>query len=474
MSKVQTLRVVVKQRLTAAAEEIFELFERTIAEYEEELCRHRKLLDAVFQPQVQLHRTDVQQLLGSEEEDPPEQQEWSSSLDQQDPPELPHIKEEQEELWINQEGEQLPGLEEADITKFTFTPVPVKSEEDDEEKPQSSQIDPRQTVVEIRDAKHWTREADVQDCGRPEPARNFNPDGRVQPATCDETSHSFEPDIDHIIDPEIDHDASEAETDDSYEWMETREPHSGLNPLQQNEVPGGDDMGETSVSSSECARSFGYEGHLQKHDGVQTEVKPFSCSVCGKSYHKKNSLRAHMNLHSGAERFSCPLCEKTFQWKRNVETHMTIHTGEKPFCCSICGTTFAQSSTLRAHLKVHTGEKPYACSICKASFGLSSNFYKHMRMHNGEKPFTCSVCGKGFGEGGHLKKHMTVHTGEKRFGCSVCGKSFAQHGTLRRHLITHTGEKPFSCSVCNKRFTRRHILNKHKCVGEGSRNKCSC
>ena len=56
MSKVQTLRVVVKQRLTAAAEEIFELFERTIAEYEEELCRHRKLLDAVLQPQVQLHR----------------------------------------------------------------------------------------------------------------------------------------------------------------------------------------------------------------------------------------------------------------------------------------------------------------------------------------------------------------------------------------------------------------------------------
>ena len=46
MSKVQTLRVVVKQRLTAAAEEIFELFERTIAEYEEELCRQRKLLDA--------------------------------------------------------------------------------------------------------------------------------------------------------------------------------------------------------------------------------------------------------------------------------------------------------------------------------------------------------------------------------------------------------------------------------------------
>ena len=59
MSKVQTLRVVVKQRLTAAAEEIFELFERTIAEYEEELCRHRKLLDAVCHTEDQLHRTGL-------------------------------------------------------------------------------------------------------------------------------------------------------------------------------------------------------------------------------------------------------------------------------------------------------------------------------------------------------------------------------------------------------------------------------
>ncbi|KAM3850110.1 uncharacterized protein ACN63O_020098, partial [Diretmus argenteus] len=67
---------------------------------------------------------DVQQLLVSKEEVPPEQQQ-SPSLDQENP-ETPHIKEEQE----SQEGEQLQGLEEADITKFPFTPVPVKSEDD--------------------------------------------------------------------------------------------------------------------------------------------------------------------------------------------------------------------------------------------------------------------------------------------------------------------------------------------------------
>ncbi|KAM6925904.1 uncharacterized protein PEZ65_009515 [Lycodopsis pacificus] len=37
-------------------------------------------------------------------------------------PEPSHIKEEQEELCTNQEGEQLQGLEEADV-KFSFTPV---------------------------------------------------------------------------------------------------------------------------------------------------------------------------------------------------------------------------------------------------------------------------------------------------------------------------------------------------------------
>ncbi|XP_032363686.1 golgin subfamily A member 6-like protein 7 [Etheostoma spectabile] len=149
MCKVQMLRALVEQRLTAAAEEIFGLFERTIAEYEEELCRskeenerQRELLDAVFNPQLRVHRADVQQLWVVKEVVPPEQQECSSSVDQQEysynvdqqePEAPPHIKEEQEELWSSQEEEQLLGLEESDITKFPFTPVPVKSEDDVEE-----------------------------------------------------------------------------------------------------------------------------------------------------------------------------------------------------------------------------------------------------------------------------------------------------------------------------------------------------
>ncbi|KAL3065033.1 hypothetical protein OYC64_015254 [Pagothenia borchgrevinki] len=142
--------------------------------------------------------SDVQQLVVVKEEVPPEQQEWSSSLDQEDPETPPHIKEEQEELWSSQEGEQLQGLEEADITKSTFTPVPVKSE-DDEEKPQSSQLHQRQT-------EHLETEADGEDCGGPEPARNSDPERHLQPETEDNPGDSSEPD-----------------TEDSADWMETED-----------------------------------------------------------------------------------------------------------------------------------------------------------------------------------------------------------------------------------------------------------
>ncbi|XP_041810701.1 gastrula zinc finger protein XlCGF28.1-like [Chelmon rostratus] len=395
MSKVQTLRAFVKQRLTAAAEEIFEQFERTIAEYEEEVCRQQKLLDAVFKPEVRLHRADDQQLLVSQDE-------WSPSLDQEDPPELPHIKEEQEEPWSSPEGGQLGGLEE-----FTFSPVPVKSEEDDEEKPQSEKD---------RDAEYVKTGADGEDCGGSEPDRKFSPD-HLQPATHDKTSDSSEP-----------------ETDDSCsKWEESREPQSGLKPGSDLEG----NSGKTSISSS--ATNFGHMGNLQRR---QT-VAPFSCLVCGKRYHHRKTFSNHMRLHSKEKTFSCPICKKAFPWRGDIPTHMRIHTREKPFTCPVCGKLFGQKSHLNQHFTVHTGEKR----------------------------FICSLCGNGFSRQATLIRHSAVHTGEKPFSCTACGKIFALHDNLRRHMTVHTGEKPFSCSVCNKRFTRRQILKKHKCAGEKPQKK---
>ncbi|MEQ2312078.1 hypothetical protein AMECASPLE_027289, partial [Ameca splendens] len=57
MSSVQHLRDFISERLTAAAEEIFGVFERTIVQYEEEMDRQRKLLDVTWRPDSSFQRT---------------------------------------------------------------------------------------------------------------------------------------------------------------------------------------------------------------------------------------------------------------------------------------------------------------------------------------------------------------------------------------------------------------------------------
>ncbi|XP_032364247.1 uncharacterized protein LOC116678432 [Etheostoma spectabile] len=109
-----------------------------------------------------MSETDVPKLSVVKAEVHPDQQGWSSSLDQAHP-DPPHIKEEQQQLWTSQEG----GLEEDD-SQFPFTTVPEKSEEDDEEKAQSSQLHESQTE-ENREAERTG--SDGEDCGDHKPAR---------------------------------------------------------------------------------------------------------------------------------------------------------------------------------------------------------------------------------------------------------------------------------------------------------------
>ena len=59
MSSAECLREFVNERLSAAAEEIFGAFKKTIFEYEEEIDRQRRLLDAVLKREIKLHRIGV-------------------------------------------------------------------------------------------------------------------------------------------------------------------------------------------------------------------------------------------------------------------------------------------------------------------------------------------------------------------------------------------------------------------------------
>ena len=59
MSSVQNLRELINERLTAAAEEIFTEFEKTIVQYEEEIDRQRRLLDNIWKPEIKLNTTGL-------------------------------------------------------------------------------------------------------------------------------------------------------------------------------------------------------------------------------------------------------------------------------------------------------------------------------------------------------------------------------------------------------------------------------
>ncbi|XP_041664513.1 zinc finger protein 184-like [Cheilinus undulatus] len=323
MFKVHMMRSYVNHRLSAAVNEVFELFERTIAEYEQQLSRSKeendrkqKLLDAVMNPEVPLPRpvsSDVQQVVVREEEVLLEQQERISSLSQEEPPEPAHIKVEQDDPWSSQEREQLQRPQEADISVFPSY-YPVMRDGNDGERPQSSQFCQTQNEPS-RYTEHFKTEVTEEDCRGSE--ADFNPDRYLQPITPDETSN-----------------LSISDADDSFDWEEGDE-------TQQQQ---------------------------QEHKGVNTEEKPFKCINCDKCYQTRRSLKIHMQRHSVEKPFSCSVCQKSFLWKAEMEMHMRVHTGEKPFCCSFCGKRFAVQGNLRQHLTVHTGEKPFGCNVCDRKF----------------------------------------------------------------------------------------------------------
>ncbi|XP_061746750.1 involucrin-like isoform X3 [Nerophis ophidion] len=175
--------------------------ERTIAEYEEELCPTKEEKERQQQKhQVVLHRTDIHQLIEHQEECLPHLQGDSFTLEypqplffkeeeggecpvgqeeadlskfpltvvsvkteehEDKPPESsqlhhspnvqqsPHIKEEEEEVWITQEEECLLGQEEADLSKFPLTVVSVKTEEHEDKPPESSQLHHSPNVQQV-------------------------------------------------------------------------------------------------------------------------------------------------------------------------------------------------------------------------------------------------------------------------------------------------------------------------------------
>lgn len=215
-----------------------------------------------------LFSAEVQQLLEMKEDHP----EWSLGLDQQDRESL-QIKEEQEELWTNQEGEQHNGLKVTDVTTFPFTIVTVKSEDDDKEKSQSLQLHQSQTEdnsemepLTSSPAKQVKTEPDEEDCGGPESEGNLDTHIYLQPKTDVKASDSSETEV----------------SNDDDDW---KEPVSDSGPKTRHS----DDVWKVSREPESGIKSQGAFNILNKS---------FSCSECDKEFLQRQSLQKHMTCHS--------------------------------------------------------------------------------------------------------------------------------------------------------------------------------
>ncbi|XP_061897144.1 zinc finger protein 568-like [Entelurus aequoreus] len=361
------------------------------------------------------HSSNIQQLVGRQEECPPQLMEGSSPLK--------HIKEEEEELWITQEEECLLGQKEADLTKFPLTVVSVKTEDQEDKPPESSQLHhgPSEEirVVEASSSsspRHVTAETDGDHCGGSQADQFLAPlsDGD------DTTSH-------HNVNMES--------------HMRT---HTEEKP-----------------SCSLCGNTFSRKSTLKHHMNMHTGERPFNCSICAKGFIRNWDLTRHMRGHTGEKSFCCSVCGKTFSDSSTIKMHMRTHTGEKPFVCSVCTEVFFQSSHLTQHMQTHTGERPFSCSVCGKRFSHQRSMQAHIRLHSREKPFRCLACAKGFVRNIDLTRHMRTHTGEKHFSCSVCSKRFSNQNILQIHMRTHTGEKPYSCSMCGKKSSNKGNIQRH-------------
>uniref|UniRef100_A0A8D3CX14 C2H2-type domain-containing protein n=1 Tax=Scophthalmus maximus TaxID=52904 RepID=A0A8D3CX14_SCOMX len=382
MSAPLLLGAFVQERLTAAAEEILEVFQRTIEKYEEEASSSKQEIERL--------RGLLQEFSSRGEETPREQRhcepEAEASLgDDQRDPEPRIIKEEDQEFWARQQDAE-PGGELNDASDL-YLPQPAARQTRGKEDTKPL-LQPRTHNGEREEQTQASRETRTVQCILPFPS---SPPSQTQ------------------IQNDGIPDGRERERPAASSMSRTEQTQRSIVPTRESTELSRLTSVAPGCHCYLCDKSFSSNYHLINH-AFRMHAKDAGClcAVCGKRLDSHDGLDVHLKSHKASK--CCHVCGKHCNSTTALAEHMTSHTGVKLHRCHVCGKECSRKGDLKIHMRIHTGEKPFCCSFCCKSFTHSGHLRKHMRSHTGERPHRCSVCGKGYLQSAHLKYHLGTHT----------------------------------------------------------------
>ncbi|XP_041866597.1 zinc finger protein 2 homolog [Melanotaenia boesemani] len=375
------LRAFVNERLTAAVEEIFQVFERTIAKYEEEASSSKQEIErlrSLLREFMSNQRTDI-----TVSSDKTREQHLFERRIQHEDSEPRRLKEEDDELWgTEQQVEEQAGEEPSALyPRHSF--VWEDSKQEDTKPVLQTQTENCETKNEFQDMQ----EADVVQFPSSLASTPSSHNERVQ------------------------------------DGGESERPAASC-PLDQTQTESDQPsvLGSTEPTKLPHLNSAGAD---------------YQCYSCAKPFSSHHRLINHaFRFHSQDTIITCAVCGRTFESTEGLDLHLKSHKSSK--CCHICGKHCNSTTALTEHMAGHAGVKLHHCHVCGKECSRKGDLKIHMRIHTGEKPFCCSFCCKRFTHSGHLRKHMRSHTGERPHRCEVCGRGFLQSAHLKYHLGTHT------------------------------------
>ncbi|XP_074533515.1 uncharacterized protein LOC141796354 [Halichoeres trimaculatus] len=507
MSKVELLRALVIQRQALAAEEICELFERTVAEYRGGFSagkKNRQIKDAgsdVTSTAPPLS-AEIQKVIVGEDV-PFERLEWSPDVHEERQEPL-CIKREQVEPQNRQECKQLParrgdGEEKTQQLQQSKAVAQIKTEADEEDhegleviKKMNTLVKQRLTVAvkeifgffetslaeyeeEMKGFQMMLEKAGIQINTAVTPHQLVTKE-EVPSGQC-----RWKINLNQEV-QEIQHIKEEEEgvwscqrggRPQGQSEETTKLPLNAVSVIHEKEARTSKTQQRLSDQSGADGEGIGESDKMssdydtENSDDFTQEISSSQSGLENLNYNEDTETVQgipDMMENTEGKPFGCTICGKGFSDKSNLRRHIRFHKGEKTFNCDFCDKTFTEKAYLKRHMRNHTGQKPFNCPICGRGFSANIDLTRHVRTHTGEKPFSCSSCGKVFSQHENLRRHERTHTGEKPFSCMVCSKGFTHKGALVVHMRIHTGEKPFSCSVCGKKYSEKGNLKKHMIV----------